>query len=395
MGEKRVVTYSELSTFKDCRQRHSYIYHTGWRAKYLVPATLFGAAGHRYLENRYMGFDPKIGQHVIEVIYREFLLKNHHLDEGTVRKFQNSLETCLQVMENYDAHYGEDDILFQVAEDPWGRKAVEYEGKVPVYTPAGRASSLFEIAFKLDLVIEIKDGPMAGLWIVDHKFREEVGQSSFDKLVIDFQMLTYTWALSVYWGVPVRGVLYNLVSRKIPSEPAVTKNGLISKAACYTTFDKFYEALIRQQDYLASLTEEQRAEMKPKPAPCLNMYDYEDLLKARLHTHFFYRHFQEYSEKDLRGVQMEIYQLCKDLHGCEYWYKNEASCDHWGGCHFRPLCMGLPPDQRFEMVGPKHVELDMDKLKPPKGKGYSGLTLDPQDADFGALLEEVNPDGTN
>lgn len=309
-----------------------------------------------------------------------------------MKNFIDGEALCHRVMDNYCSFYGEDDELFNVALDPWGRRCIEYEGKVPIYTPAGRASSLFEIAFKVDVVVDIPDGPMKGLWIVDHKFRETISPSSFQRLVIDFQMLTYTWALSVYWNKRIRGAIYNLATRKVPARPYVNKNGLISKAACHSTFDIFYDALLTQQRYLEGLSEEQRKEVKPKQAECLNIYDYEDLLKDQLEHHFFYRHFQEYSEADLKGAQMELYQICKDLHTCEYWYKNESSCDHWGGCHFRSICMGLPPDNRFEMGGPKHVELAMDKFREPRGRGYKGLTLDPKDADFGALLGEVNPE---
>jgi len=382
---KTIITHSELQTIKDCPQKHEYRYKIGWIGKTVGISTLFGSAIHDALEQFYLknGIDEALK--AVGTVFSRFFITNHDLPEWKLNEYLEAETLAVQVIRNYAEHYRDND--FEIAFDPIShRPMVEIEGLVPVYTPNGRASKLFLFAFKLDLVVVINDE----LWIVDHKTRADINDSIAERLVIDQQMRAYAWAASVYFGIPIAGVIYNIIRKKTPGEVKINKNGTVSIQKCDMRQEDYIDALERQDEYLCGLTPEER---KEKKLACgLDFDAYAPEIKRLKDVRFFDRFQQRYNLDDLKSAQQEIYQASLMLHHCHYPYKNDAACDHWGGCQYRSLCMGLNPQaqERFTLADRKHTELDMQFIHPPRGRGFVIEEEGPEVMGMDGILDAVN-----
>jgi len=343
--KKRIVTHSELSTFKSCPQKHNYAYEIGWKSRITSIATLEGIAGHRALEEHYLGHGQEKAEAAIKGMFRSYLERNPYLEPEQAEKVVQAEARSIAVFRHYLKHYKDNDFTpyhdFFISNS----SMVEGEFLIPIYTPSGRQSSLFMLAGKRDLIIK-HEGKN---WIVDHKFYASISGAEGDRLSMDQQMRAYAYATQVYDAIPIHGACYNIIKRKAPRQPKINKNGTVSKSPCDTTKEIFLKALHDE----GQTTE-----------------GYEDILERLENNLFFARYFHEYTEQDYKAVQMELYQTTLLLHQCTFRYRNDAACDHWGGCKFRPLCMGLPGDGLFDLKDTKHPELTLANLHPPWGKGY-------------------------
>jgi len=273
------------------------------------------------------------------------------------------------------------------------------EGEIPIYTPAGRASKIQAFRFKCDRIILV-DGEY---WIEETKTRDaidatendaggpDVARSSFSRLLLDQQARRYSFAAQVYLGVPIAGVCYDLIRRKLPSRPSVNKDGTVSRQKCDTTTEIFSATLQDQDAFLKGLSDEARK--AGKYAKGLDWESYQPELARLENVQWFARSFQRFTQDDYRAVQRELYQAAIDLHQCRFPIKNDRACDHWGGCRYKALCLTNAPDGLFRWTGKKHTELDMKPCHKPRGKPFlneRGALLD-QPIGFDALLDIVNP----
>ena len=346
--KKKIVTHSELQTFKSCPQKHAYAYEIGWKSRTVGVATLEGLAGHRALEEHYLGHGQEKAEAAIKGVFHSYLERNPFLKPEQTEKVVEAETRSIAVFRHYLRYYYRNNDFTPRHDFVSNSPMVEREFLIPIYTPSGRRSSLFMLAGKRDLIIKHKGKN----WIVDHKFYAGISGTEGDRLSMDQQMRTYAYATQVYDGIPIAGACYNIIKRKAPRQPKINKNGTVSKAACDTTKQIFLQALHNQNQTTEG---------------------YEDILDRLENNLFFARYFHEYAEdeQDYKAVQMELYQTTLLLHQCTFRYRNDAACDHWGGCKFRPLCMGLPGDELFDLKNTKHSELDFDNLHLPRGKGYT------------------------
>ena len=98
----------------------------------------------------------------------------------------------------------------------WRVHAVEAEFRIPLINPrSGRRSRRYDLGGKIDLVIEVLDGPWAGFYVVEHKTStEDISPASlyFQKLRLDDQCTIYIEGARSL-GFPVRGVIYDVIRR--------------------------------------------------------------------------------------------------------------------------------------------------------------------------------------
>lgn len=98
----------------------------------------------------------------------------------------------------------------------WRVLAIEEEFRTRLSNPAtGYLSRRWDLGGKVDLLIEILDGPHAGAYLLDHKSTTEdfsPGSDYWTKLQLDSQITTYyTGALAL--GYQVRGFVYDVAKR--------------------------------------------------------------------------------------------------------------------------------------------------------------------------------------
>lgn len=139
----------------------------------------------------------------------------------------------------------------QEEDKEWKIVGVEVNLKRAVSLPNGQTAI---IEGTLDLIIEWKKH----LWIVDHKTAAQIPGDS--QLEHDDQFTGYMW-LAHEHGIPVIGVIYNALRKKIPTKPLVLASGGLSKnKSIDTTYDVYMEAIeenglnpIQYQDMLDML----------------------------------------------------------------------------------------------------------------------------------------------
>ena len=96
--------------------------------------------------------------------------------------------------------------------------------------------------FIIDWIVEdLRDG---GLWIVDHKTGKNFLDPDF--ILLDAQLTRYFWGAERMGYTPLRGVIFNEIRTKPPTEPEVLKSGrLTGRANLDTDYYTYYRAIRR------------------------------------------------------------------------------------------------------------------------------------------------------
>lgn len=334
MNARQLISITEINSRLSCPAKHDYRFN-----RMLVPAEerevlTLGRAIHIGIEVYYLAHDISHAQRAM----REYL-------EGSV--FRDDLMPLASgMLAGYVAHWrGKDD--FEVLH-------VELPFRVPLVTPAGKASRIFDLVGRIDMIVRMPDG---SIWVFEHKTVGVKDPQYLRRLDTDFQIRAYVWAGSRFLGVPIRGVVYNVLRAKLPVEPEVLKNGTISKRANIDTTLEVFEAAL--------------ARTGSNPADYAEIHD---RLRNEGNT-FFIREAREIPPEDLQRWALEMYAITRDMRRSKFVYRNPTACSLYGGCEYRDLCAGLlPADEiatRYRTLAAKHPELsdvDLDSLKPAKGR---------------------------
>lgn len=195
------VSYTRLTTFRDCPLKHTLHYLQGWRPEERDKKLDLGSAWHeQVLENHYRtiqdyqhhtaaGRSPRRGTHeeasllsVCADTVNAALKAAERL--GAYATLDPEDYTVLQWMyTGYTEHYG--------AEPQWRILDVEYNGLAPlgtITTPAGPQEVLLD--YRIDLVVE--DFDRGGVFLVESKSAKTL--STRFALELDDQTGLYEWA---------------------------------------------------------------------------------------------------------------------------------------------------------------------------------------------------------
>jgi len=352
---RQTVSISEINSRLSCQVKHDFRFN-----KRLVPAEerevlTLGKAVHIGLEAWYLTGDI---EHALRAM-REYLERSTYRDD--------LIQLTAGMLTGYIEHWrGQDD--FEVLH-------VELAFRVPLTTPSGQASRIFDLVGRVDMVVRRPDG---SIWVVEHKTVGVKDAQYFRRLETDFQIRAYVWAVSRFLGLPVKGVLYNVLRAKLPVEPEILKNGSISKRANIDTTLEVFEAALARTN--------------------CNPADYADIIE-HLRTEdnsFFMRREMEIAPEDLRRWLLEMYHVTRDLRRSQFIYRNPTACSLHGGCEYRDVCSGLlPADEvstRYRTLVTKHPELsdvDLESLRPAKA-APQGESID---HDFIANLVSTQSNG--
>lgn len=200
-----IVSYSELSTFRDCPLKHFIAYKNRWKkapseGSPLVKGTLW----HNVMEAHYLAIQAWQQNHggkpvalkdeatVLELA--RIAAEAWYLPEKGTEQSEN--QALIQWMyEGYVEKYG--------ADRQWLILGIEYKLAEWLPDPEGNESE-FLLKAKLDLIV--MDFKTKGIWIIDHKSGANL-PSQFD-LEMDDQFGLYTWLLQQR-GLKVMGSLHN------------------------------------------------------------------------------------------------------------------------------------------------------------------------------------------
>jgi len=185
-----VSTYSMWSLFRNCRKAVEWRY-----LRELVPLErdwnlYFGSLIHECLQVWHRGRDLT---EVLALIDR--LCPNRLQDEGQRRDWH--LATAM--MKGYAGRYPVEE--FEV-------NGLEKAFQGPIINPAtGAASRSFVLAGKVDGVVSIGGDH----FLLEHKTASQLDADYLERLWTDFQITLYAYYLEQALGIPITGVIYNIL----------------------------------------------------------------------------------------------------------------------------------------------------------------------------------------
>jgi len=215
--------------------------------------------------------------------------------------------------------------------------ALETEFSVPLRTIKGRASSKVFMAGRFDGLVQRKDN--GTYWLLETKTTRSINQLQLS-LDNDFQCGAYLLAAQEIFQVPISGVLYNLMRKKVPTQPRVLANGLLSQDQRIDTTAEAYTEAIKLQH--------------PDWSYEQIMQVYGDFLTRLLNSPKDY-----FRRVPIRRTQAELSALAIDIHAIALemsrpnipTYANGAAvwraCDN---CPFKAPCLAMNAGADFEQI---------------------------------------------
>ena len=189
---RTVMTYSMVTTFRDCRMRANLRYLQCLVPQASDPNLLFGAVIHRCLECWHGCRDL---DRVLDLIDRAY--PNRAGDDDQRRDWH--LATAM--MRGYAARYPAEE--FEIV-------ALENEFRGEIVNPAtGARSRSFVLAGKVDGIVRIGDQH----FVMEHKTAATIDAGYIERLWTDFQITLYAWYVERALGIRVVGVLYSILGK--------------------------------------------------------------------------------------------------------------------------------------------------------------------------------------
>jgi hypothetical protein len=359
---KTTVTYTELTTRLRCPYRGHLAYDLRWAPKVKSPGLREGTIADTGMNALY-DHVRDTGIYDPEVMVRAMREAAHEESERIINLAPN------MAPEDWEAMEERTELLIAVARryctwaqtnDDFIPLLTQVEGRVPVLGPKGHPSTLYDLIFKPDMIVE-REGRC---WIVENKWWKTLASDSLRMLRLDEQSGWYLWATRQWMatrprelsprmrkilddlGLPV-GVLYNVVRKALPRVPAQLK-GKEATVVDEATGKKLKDAegnFIKQYipgetsrdksidtdhaTYLATLRERGQ-----DPA------DYAEILEAlegKGDSGWFYRDEIEYNKDGLAEIGQRIWALTRFRAPQLATIKHRKSSCTWE-CPFLPLC---------------------------------------------------------
>ncbi len=343
----RVVTFSEISTFKSCRLKHHLMYEELLAPRQPSRHLRFGKAIHNGLHDFHIGgcemgieeFAAKLDDE-IKILRADPELE---LWDEDYQQFAEEHELGRAMLARYDA--------FNAAQEPLEVVELEYPFDVRLKTPTGRKSRT-EIAGKVDGIV--KDG-YGNMFILEHKTAGSIDSKYIANLDLDDQINAYIWALAEL-GYPIKGVVYNVLAKWIPHPPELIKSGKLStNKKQRTTFDLYMKAI--EENGLAASDYTEMLDM-------LQVKGDKTFLRLKVYR----------NKTEIERIGHELYQAARDMAKPSI-YRNPGACK-LNGCSVRSLCIEDGPEARmnFRIKKARHEELEEvsngDETKDSNAGGY-------------------------
>lgn len=200
--DRQIISYSELSTFRQCPLKHHLSYQRRWTKPPAASGALAkGSLWHLVLEEHYRTIaasayngKPRTQAQDDRILAKAWgrIAPLLYDDNGKQTEIQELIEWM------YEGH------VRKWGTDPtWKILAVEHQIRTPLPKPDG-SPSRFILKAKLDLIV--LDLELGTRWVVDHKSGGDL--PSQQDLEMDDQFGLYSWAMNQV-KQPVQGSLHN------------------------------------------------------------------------------------------------------------------------------------------------------------------------------------------
>lgn len=245
---------SDIRTFKSCRRKWHWASPLRRNLEPQVPYVPFftGRAIHHALEHYYRSGTP-FNESLDKWLKAELaeMSKTGALWPQEKASFDDQISLIRGILNHYKVWVDKDtDRRFSDANLEF--TALETEFSVPLYAPSGHKSSRIYLAGRFDGLIRLRsDGTY---WIWETKTTRSIEELT-RSLQNDEQCGAYLYAAQQLFRVPIVGVLYNVLRKKVPTEPQVLQNGELSKNKNIdTTAEMYLDAVKKHHPNLDSQT---------------------------------------------------------------------------------------------------------------------------------------------
>jgi len=304
MSETFVTTYSMWRLFRDCRRACQLRYQENLTPIQRSKCLSFGSIIHDCLE-QWHGGQPFAA--VLQTIDRR------HPERFADDDQRRDWHLAAAMMKGYAARYPHED--FEVV-------SLEKTFEGPIVNPAtGALSRSFTLAGKVDGIVK-QNGQY---FLLEHKTASQIDGSYLERLWTDFQITLYTWYVEETLGIPVAGVLYNILGKaklqqgkgETEAEFEARRAELLAKSKTGKTSAK-RKVAESDEDYQARLAEK-----------------YAD--PGMFHRELLYLSKEQY--EPLRAELWELTQAFLDARRRKMFYQNTSFCFHYNRpCPYFPLC---------------------------------------------------------
>lgn len=298
------VSYSMLSTFRNCRKACKYRYNDGLKPLETAKALRYGSMSHEALEKFHLTRDPNEVSEYIKQYYET----RPELDTS-------EYITTKAMLNGYCDKYREED--FDVV---WVEK--DFEGPIidmNTYNPIPGV----RMVGKIDGLIKKKE--TGEYWLLENKTAAKIDGNYLEKLWVDFQIIMYCYYVKKVFNIDCKGVLYNVILKcNLKREEGESEEDF-------------------KQRHLAACSKNKSGKSNIKRKGEESLADFE----ARVNE--FYRNPECYHREDIyisranqKRVISEISELTKAYISCVkrgVWYLNTDHCFRWGRpCEYYPIC---------------------------------------------------------
>lgn len=233
------IHISDLRSFKSCRRKWWWSSPLGLNLEPNVPyAPFFSGRAVHYAHEMYYGskhvpFNTSLDKFFDHEI-RE-MEKTGRLWPQEQATFDEQVNLCIGIMDHYnlwikglEGHYADSNLEF---------KALETTFRVPIYANSGHRSTKVYLAGRFDGLVKNKED--GTFWIWEIKTTRSIDELT-RSLANDEQAGAYLWAAQQIYKVPITGVLYNILRKKLPSKPLVLQSGMLSVNKQIDTTPEYY-----------------------------------------------------------------------------------------------------------------------------------------------------------
>lgn len=323
---KQYIHISDLNAFLQCRRAWSWSSNLRQHLTTIqpYPAFYFGTVVHKFLECYYYQLNTGICTDPVAILRNQPNSIPEFIGFGA-----QLFEHYLTWQSNDKANLSDREFEFLSVEQPFD---------VPILTPAGFPSSKFRFAGRVDGVWRSKiDGR---LYLHEIKTTSSI-DGRLAQLVFEMQPTAYMLAMSEVYKEPIAGVIYTLIRKKLPADPDVLKNGLLSQNKGIDTTADHYLACVKKHH--------------PDWGPNAIKSAYGEILGQLLNqpNRFFRRILVKRSPEQLTEMRKVLYEVARDMTNSKTSiYPNPGY--FCGNCLFSTPCLAMSNGQPIDPILSAH-----------------------------------------
>ena len=304
--DKKILTYTMISTFLGCRRKYEYRYLKGYVPIEKSDSLEFGSAVHAALEMLFI--NQKTGERLEPAFYADLVRS-----DCKIRGVSDELaEKAAALMNHYATRYEDDDDLFEVVD-------VEHEFEQPLTNPKSNYSSRhYRFCGKVDGIVRSRnDGK---LYILEHKTASIVDDAYIQKIRFDTQISLYAAAITKELGEPVAGAIYDILIK-----PAIRRKGEES--------EEEFEA--RKAELLAK---SKTGKTSAKRQLGETIEEFGRRCEEAVTDANFRREIVLFDTGQVDEMLNELWAIAADIRTCKVFYKCTGNCSKFGICPFMTAC---------------------------------------------------------